>query len=134
MKYLHTALLLTFLLVFGSLLSFASEQHKTIDLDRPVTVGHQKLTADYYTLKFDDSKTNTEVEFQHNGKTVATAQATVLHKPNPNNAEIEINTANGQDRLDRVYLGKNEELAFGNIAQANTTTATQSSSTSPSMQ
>ena len=131
MKYLRTAFLLTLLLAFTSLLSFAAEQHKSINLDQKVTVGSQQLKPGNYTLKFDDSKQNTEVEFQSNGKTVARAPAQVVHKANPDNASFEVNTANGKDQLDRVHVSKNEELMFGNAAHASTAT---SQSTTPSVQ
>jgi hypothetical protein len=113
MRHLRTSCLLALLLAFLPVLALASEQHKSITLDQKAEIGSQQLKPGRYTMKFDDSSQAPTVQFIQDGKTVATAQAQIQHKQNPENAQYEFNTASGQNRLDRVYLGHNEELAFG---------------------
>lgn len=118
MKHLGTTWILALLLALVPLLAFGSEQHKSLNLTEKATVGTQQLKPGQYTVRFDDSKSQTKVEFQQDGKTIATAPATVKHATNMPNATYEMNTANGQDKLDRIYVGKNEALVFGNAGQA----------------
>jgi hypothetical protein len=128
MKHLRTACLLSLLLAFLPLLSFGAEQHKTITIDQKAMIGNQQLKPGRYTLRFDDSKDMTNVDFQQYGKTIATQSAKIVHQSSPNNATYELNTASGKNELDRVYL-PNEQLVFGNNSQASS--ATTSKTTTP---
>jgi len=116
MKYLRNGSIALLLLILPSLM-FAAEQHKSMTIDQKAMVGTQHLDPGNYTLKWDDSQSTTNVTFQHNGKTVATAPAQVVHAANADNANYEINNASGQPQLRRVYLSK-EQLVFGGAAQA----------------
>lgn len=98
------------------LLAMASVQHKKVTLAHQAEVGNQQLAPGSYTVKFDNSSTNPKVQFIQNGKTVATVPAQIQHNPNVAQAQFEINTRNGHDRLDRIFVGKNEELVFGPAA------------------
>jgi hypothetical protein len=118
MKFLRTSWTLVLLLAFLPVISPAEQQHKSINLDQKATIGDHQLKPGLYELRWDDSQKNTTVQFQRDGKAVATAPARVIRKSDRENATYEINTANGQNRLDRVYFS-HEQLAFGNAAQAN---------------
>ena len=118
MTILRTSWMLTLLLAFLPPMGFAEQQHKSINLDQKAEIGNQQLKPGPYELRWDDSQKNTTVQFQRDGKTVVTAPARVIRKSDRNNATYEINTANGQNRLDRVYLS-HEQLAFGKASQSN---------------
>jgi hypothetical protein len=107
---------IAFLLLLLPTLTFAAEQHKSVSFGQTAVIGDQQLKPGDYTLKFDDSQNTTNVTFQRNGKTVATAAAQVVHASNTNNASYEVNTASGQPQLRRVYLSK-EQLVFGDNNQ-----------------
>ncbi len=112
MKSLITAATLAALLTCLPGLALAAQQHRDVSLDQKAMLGSQQLKPGQYTLKWDDNSANTNVTFEQNGKTVATAPATIVKKNNPGNASYEFNTSSGQNRLDRVYLS-HEELVFG---------------------
>jgi len=124
--HIKTSWLLALLLALLPTLALASEQHKTIKFDQKAEVGDQQLKPGSYELKFDNSSKTPEVQFTQDGKTVATAPATLQHSQNVDNAQFEFNTAGGQNRLDRVYLGHNQELVFGKAAQSSANNQTQS--------
>jgi len=119
MKYLRNGSIALLLLLLPAF-TFAAEQHKSVTLDQDAMVGAQQLKPGQYTLKWDDSQNTTSVNFQQNGKTVATAQAQVVRQPSPKNADFEINGAGGQPQLRRVYISK-EQLVFGPTTQADNT-------------
>lgn len=108
------AALVAFLPVFAS----ASVQHKKVTLYQKAEVGHQQLTPGSYTVKFDNSSSNPKVQFVRDGKTVATVPAEIQHQPNVSQAQFEMNTANGHNRLDRIFVGSKEELVFGSAAKS----------------
>jgi len=112
MRHFRTTWILALVLAFLPLLAFGAEQHKSFTLDQKAEIGNHQLKPGQYTLKFDDSSNQTNVLFQRDGKTVASAPAQVMHKKNTDNAQYEINTANG-NQLNRVWVNSHEELAFG---------------------
>jgi len=123
MRRFTSCCILAVLLAFLPLLATASVQHKKLTLDQKAEVGHQPLTPGSYTLKFDNSSTNPQVQFVRDGKTVATVPAQIQHKPNVTQAQFEINTRNGHNKLDRIFVAKNEELVFGSAATHTGSTA-----------
>ena len=130
MRHFRTTSLLALLLVFLPVFAFGTQQKKSLDLDRQATVGTQDLKPGHYTLKFDDSAPQTNVEFQLDGKTVATVPAQVKQVNNNNNAAFEFDTAGGQYKLDRVYVGHSKELLLDNAQASNS--SNQQTSTPPS--
>jgi len=117
MNYLTRKSIFALLLFVLPTFALAAEQHKTITFDQQATVAGQELKPGDYTFRWDDSKDTTNVEIQRNGKTVATAPARVIHASNPFNATYEINTANGQKHLARVYFSK-EQLTFADSTES----------------
>lgn len=115
MKYLRTTSIIFALALLPSL-AFAASQHKSVTFDQTATIGTQQLKPGDYTLKWDDSKDTADVDFQKNGKTVATVPAHIVHQGNTYNVSMEFNTAGGQNQLQRVYLSK-EQLVFGDTTQ-----------------
>jgi hypothetical protein len=111
MKYLRNGSIALLVLLLSTF-TFAAERHKSVDLSQKAVVEGQQLKAGTYTLKWDDSQQPTSVDFQRDGKTVATAKAHVVRAANPDNATFEMNTANGEPQLRRVYLSQ-EQLVFG---------------------
>ncbi len=128
MRRFPSSCILALLLAFLPLLAMASEQHKHVTLDQKAEVGNQQLTPGQYTVKFDDSSKNPQVQFVRDGKTVATVPAEIQHKANVDRAQFEFNTSNGQNRLDSLFLSDNEELVFSPGA---TQTSTNQNTTSP---
>ena len=127
MKY-FSSIALGLLLMILPALAFGATQSKTILIPQKVMVGNQQLKPGNYKLKFDDSRNQTQVTFEQDGKTVTTAPAWIDHKslkePGMEKADVEINSASGQPELRRVYLN-NEQLVFGhkdqNATSANNT-------------
>lgn len=118
MKYLRNVFLGLLVMILPVLAFGAnSTQKKSLRIDQKAVVDGQQLKPGSYTLKWNDNSNNTNVAFQLDGKTVATAPAQVVHQPNPDNANYEINNASGQPQLRRVYLSK-EQLVFGGGSQA----------------
>jgi hypothetical protein len=108
-RILTIALALTFL----SAASFAAKKEsKTLSLGTTAIVGGQELKPGDYKLQWDGSSDSTQVTFYKNNKEVATVPAQVVHQKNQSNASYEVNTADGQKQLDRVYFA-NEVLEFG---------------------
>jgi hypothetical protein len=128
MKHFTLAWSFAILLAIIPSVSFAAEQHKSVTFDQTAVIGTQQLKPGTYTLKWDDSQPNTTVDFQNNGKTVATAPAQIVHQSNPDNASFEFNTSSGQNQLDRIYTAK-EQLLFG---PASTNSQSNSSTPNPS--
>lgn len=124
MKYcsIVLGLLLTLLPAFA----FGSEQSKMVQIPQKVLVGTKQLKPGHYKIKFDDSQQQTQVSFEQNGKTIATAPARVVHKsmtePDLERADIEVNNAGGHPELRRVYL-KTEQLVFGQNQAASNNSA-----------
>jgi len=119
MKY-FSSIVLALLLTSLPALAFGAEQTKSVQIPQKVMVGTQQLKAGQYKVKFDDAQPQTQVTFEQNGKTMATAPARVVRKgltePGMEQADVEINNASGQPELRRVYL-KSEQLVFGNKDQ-----------------
>lgn len=102
------ALLLAFLTVFAS----AAERQKTVSFGQKAMVGSQELQPGRYVVKYDDSTPTSQVKFVLDGKTVATASAQLQHDPISSGAAYKLNTADGQNRVDRIYVEHSQELLF----------------------
>ena len=129
MKY-FSSIALGLVLTILPALAFGSEQSKSVQIPQQVIVGNQQLKAGQYKVKFDDGRQQTQVTFEQNGKTIATAPAQVVHKsmnePDEERADIEVNNASGQPQLRRVYL-KTEQLVFGPNPNTSSFTSTSTS-------
>ncbi|MGZ4787400.1 MAG: hypothetical protein ACXVZX_02700 [Terriglobales bacterium] len=97
--------------------AFAAEKHKSITLDQKVILGGQELKPGSYTFYWDDSKDSTDVTIKQYGKTVVTLPATVGHRKNNTNAQLEFNTSGGQKQLSVVHIDKGVQLSFSGNAQ-----------------
>jgi hypothetical protein len=102
------ALLLAFLTAFAS----AAERQKTVNFGQKAVVGSQELQPGRYVVKYDDSAPTSQVKFILDGKTVATASAQLQHDPISSGAAYKLDTADGQNRIDRIYVQNNQELLF----------------------
>jgi len=113
MKCLKLTWFLGFIVLLLPSVLFAAEQHKSLTLNQPATIGQQELKAGDYTLRWDDKQDNTSVQFQSNGKTVATVQAQVVRRSGPSNASYSLDTQSHQ--LKAIYF-KNEQLVLNSAS------------------
>ncbi len=93
------------LLALVSLPGFAASQKtKNLTLTDKVQVAGKQLKPGDYKLKWEDTNNgNTTVSFTQGKDVVATVPAQVKKEKNVNNATMEVNTAGGQNQLQRVY-------------------------------
>lgn len=102
------ALLVVFLPVFAS----AAQKQKTVNFGQKAVVGTQELKPGQYVVKYDDSGKDSQVKFVLNGKTIATVPAQLQKDADSSGAAYKLNTADGQNRVDRIYVGHNQQLVF----------------------
>jgi hypothetical protein len=93
--------------------SFAATlKSKDLTLSDNVQIAGTQLKAGDYKMKWDDScADNTTVTIYQGKQVVATVPAQIIRKKNTDNASFELNTADGANKLNRVYLS-NEVLDF----------------------
>lgn len=101
------------LLALVSLPGFAATQKsKTITLDQKAQVAGKQLKPGDYKLKWEDGTNGTTtVSFTQGKDVVATVPAQIKKQKNTDNATLEMNTAGGQNKLQRVYT-KDSVLDF----------------------
>jgi hypothetical protein len=90
----------------------ANQKSKNLTLDQTVQVAGKQLKPGSYKLKWDDTNSaNTTVSFTKGKDVIATVPAEIKHEKNTDNATMEVNTAGGTNKLERVY-SNNEVLDF----------------------
>lgn len=120
MKSQSKFLLSVFLFAMLPFSALASQtQKKDITLSEQTQVAGTQLQPGDYQLKWDKNATGTtNVTFYREGKVVATAPAQVIQQKN-SGADFELNTANGENRIEHVYTSR-ERLDFGGSAPPTT--------------
>jgi hypothetical protein len=110
----YVAVLATLALVF-SLSSFAREKNEhTVTISDPVQVGNMQLKPGDYRVEWQGTGSATQVSFMHNGKTVATATATLKTDDQEVDRDaIVIGTSDNPKQLREIdFLHDKEALIF----------------------
>jgi len=120
MKLYRSMFVFCFVLVLSTALTFAAdtkvpETKKTITIDQAVNVGNTQLQPKTYTLRWDNSGTDTQVHFFDGRKEVATAPAKIVKQKNENDSSFSFTNSGSTPRLDHVFF-KDETLDFSNGA------------------
>ena len=115
---LHSKVLFFSLLLLLTTAAFAgSDSHKGgLNLSAPVQVAGKQLPAGDYTLKWDGTGPNAQVNFVRDGKVVATVPARVVKlDQKPTQDTVEVKTAGNGDRtLTAIrFEGKSYGLEIG---------------------
>lgn len=117
MKFLRIGLICALVMAFVPVFASAQQESKSFKLDQKVIVGNQQLKPGHYQLKWDDASSNPTVTFYRDNKEVASAPAHLVHQKNVGHDNYEINTATGQNKLDRIYMA-DTVLDFGGAQQS----------------
>lgn len=112
MRHIKTSCTLALLLAFVTVFASAAERQKTVNFGQKAVVADQELQPGRYVVKYDDSAPNSQVKFIRDGKTVATVTAQLQHDSDSSGASYKLSTADGQNRIDRIYVEHNQELLF----------------------
>jgi hypothetical protein len=104
MKTLKYMALLSTLALLFPLSSFARDKNeRTVTISDPVQIGSTQLKPGNYRVEWQGTGSNAQVNFMHNGKTVATAPATVkTDDPNVTQDDVVIGTNNNPKALREI--------------------------------
>ena len=92
MKFQRASVIAVCLFIFATL-AFAEKNSTTVSFDQPVKVAEAQLKAGDYKVVWSGSGSDVQVSFIQNGKTVATAPATLKENVSRESNAIETETA-----------------------------------------
>lgn len=98
-----------------SLPALAAQESRHFRLYQDVMVNGTKVPAGRYTVKFDNTAQNSQVEFMRGDKTIATAPAHVKQVANEFHRDtIVLKKSGGNQDLDQIrFSGTKTELVIG---------------------
>jgi hypothetical protein len=120
MKRYRSMFVFCFVLVLSAALTFAAdnkmpETKKSVTIDQTLKVGNTQLQPKTYTLRWDNSGTDTQVHFFDGRKEVVTVPAKIVKQKNENDSSFSFTNRGSTPQLDHVFF-KDETLDFSNGA------------------
>ena len=110
-KYLQYLAILSTLALLSPLAAFARDNSHSVDIFDAVQIGGTQLKPGNYKVEWQGEGPAVQVSFQHNGKTVLTAPATLK----TNDAEVTQDAIKIETSTDTSML---KEIDFGHQKQA----------------
>ena len=110
-KYLQCLAILSALALLSPLGAFARDNSHSVDIFDAVQIGGTQLKPGNYKVEWQGEGPTVQVSFQHNGKTVLTAPATLK----TNDAEVTQDAIKIETSTDTSTL---KEIDFGHQKQA----------------